>query len=78
MLWLVVDFGEVVEGAGLFRIRHHVFAAVVFDGDVAFFDVDVGGAVFAHGAEFDEVTLRRVFADGKQKIERADDVVHPG
>ena len=46
----VVHFGEVVEGAGLLGKWEHVLAAVVLDGDVALFDVDVRSAVFAHGA----------------------------
>src|ERR1700734_1456644 len=46
----VVPFGEMVEGAWLLRKWQHVFAAVVFNADVAFFDVNVGRAILAHGS----------------------------
>jgi len=74
----VVNFREMVEGAGLLGEREHVFAAVVFDGDVAFFDVNVGRAVLAHGAEFDEVAIGLEFAQSEKKIQRADNVVDLG
>src|SRR5580698_3011685 len=71
----VVDFGEVIEGTGLLGKWENVLAAVVFDGDVAFFDVDIRSAVFTHGAEFDEVAIGLEFAEGEKKIQRADYVV---
>jgi len=59
----VVHLREVIKGSRLLRERNHVLAAVVFDGDVALFDVDVGRAVLAHGSQLDEVTIRQEFAD---------------
>src|SRR5208282_1084643 len=74
----VVHFGEVVEGAGLLGKWQNVLAAIVFDGDVAFFDVNVRSAVFAHGAEFDQVAIGLQFAEGEKQIQRADYVVDLG
>src|SRR5271155_2684149 len=48
----VVNFGEVVERAGLLGKRKNILAAIVFDRNVAFFDVNVRRAVLAHGASF--------------------------
>ena len=72
----VVHFREVIEGAGLLGKRQHILAAVVFDVDVAFFDVDIGRAVFAHGAELDQVALGLKFAQREQQVERAHHVIH--
>ena len=74
----VVDFREVIEGAGLLGKGKNVLAAVVLDGDVAFFDVDIGRAVFAHGAELDQVAIGMEFAQREKEIQRADDVVDLG
>src|SRR3989440_1661136 len=74
----VVHFREVIEGARLLREWNYVLAAVVFDGDVALFDVNVGGAVLAHGAQLDEVTIRQKFANGEKNVQCSDDVVHLG
>src|SRR5580704_7386217 len=74
----VVDFGEVVEGAGLLGKRENVLAAVVFDGDIPFFYVYVGSAVFAHGAEFYQVAIGLQFPQGEEKIQGADYVVDLG
>src|SRR5271155_1657626 len=74
----IVHFGEVVERAGLFGKGKNVLAAVVLDGDVAFFDVNVRSAVLAHGAEFDEVAIGLQFAQSKKQIQRADYVVDLG
>src|SRR6266550_448053 len=74
----VVHFREVIEGARLLREGKYVLAAVVFDGDVALFDVNVGGAVLAHGAQLDEVTIRQKFANGEKNVQCSDDVVHLG
>ena len=54
----VVHLGEVVERAGLLGKRQHVFAAVMLDGDIALFDIDIGRAVFAHRPEFHQVAVR--------------------
>lgn len=74
----VVHFAEVVKRAGLLGERQGISAAVVGDSDVALFDIDVGGTVFAHGAELDKVTIGRVFSDGVEQIHGADDVVGLG
>lgn len=52
--------GQVIPGGGLLGVGQGVSAAVVCDGDVPFFDVDVGGAVLTHGAELDQVALRSI------------------
>jgi hypothetical protein len=74
----VVDLREVIKRTGLLGIGEHVFAAVVLDGDVSLFDIDIGRAVFSHGAEFDQVAVGLEFAQGKEQIQRAHDVVHLG
>jgi hypothetical protein len=71
----VVDLREMVPATGLLRERQNVLAAVVFDLDVALFDVDVGLPVLAHRAELDEVTVRHVLVDREEHVEVADDVV---
>ena len=52
----VVNFAEVVEATRLFGIGQGVFTPFVFDGDIAFFNVNVGGSVFSHCAQLDQVT----------------------
>src|SRR5271170_2402367 len=64
----VVHLGEVVERARLLGKGKNVFAAVVFDGDVAFFDVNVRRAILAHGAEFHKVAIGLQFAQSKKQI----------
>src|SRR5262249_47279794 len=49
---------------------------VVLDGDIAFFDVDIGRTVLAHGAELDEMTVRGEFANRKEHVQCADNVIH--
>ena len=72
----VVHFGKVIKRAGLLGIRNGVSAAIVLDGDVAFFDIDIGRAVFAHGAELDQVAIGLKLAQCEEQIQRAHDVVH--
>jgi len=74
----IVDLAEVVERAGLLGKRQGVGATVVGDGDIALFDVDIGRAILAHGAEFDEVAVGGVFGDGIEQIEGPDDVISLG
>ena len=50
----------------------------MLDGDVALFDVDVGRAVLAHGAQLDQVAVGGELADGEEHVEGADDVVDLG
>ena len=72
----IVDLGQVIERAGLLGEWQRVAAAIVVDGDEAFFDVDIRGAVFAHRAKFYDVTIRSQFADGEEQIQSTDDVIH--
>src|SRR5207245_1699462 len=51
----VVQLGKMVEAARLHRERQAILAAVVRDGEEAFLDVDIRGAVLAHRAQLDEV-----------------------
>ncbi len=46
--------------------------------DVAFFDVDVGRAVLAHGAQLDQVAIRPELLQGEEEVQRADHVVDLG
>mmetsp|Transcript_5088 Transcript_5088/g.19679 ORF Transcript_5088/g.19679 Transcript_5088/m.19679 type:complete len:519 (+) Transcript_5088:15-1571(+) len=71
----VVALGQVIERTTLLRVRQRVGAAVVGDGDVTFFDVDIRGAVFAHRAELDAVAFRGEFLDGVQHVDGTHDVV---
>ncbi len=43
--------------------------------DVAFFDIDIRGAVFAHGAELNEMAVGPQFFEREQEIQGSDDVV---
>src|ERR1700722_76166 len=74
----VVDFREVIKGAGLLREREHILAAIVLNGDVAFFDIDVRRAVLAHGPKFDQMAIRLKFTKSKKKIQSSDHVVRLG
>jgi hypothetical protein len=71
----VVQLGEVVEAARLHGEGEAILPAIVGDGQEAFFDVDVGGPVLAHGAQLDEMRVWRVIAEGKEEIQRAHKVV---
>ncbi len=73
-----MHLGQVIERAGLLGEGKHVAAAIVLDLDVAFFDVDVGRAVFAHGTQLDQVAVGLDLAQGEEQVERADDVVDLG
>jgi hypothetical protein len=46
----VMDFAEVIKRARLFGVRQGIGTTIVRDGKEAFFDIDIGGAVFTHGA----------------------------
>ena len=50
----------------------------MLDGDVAFFDIDVGRAVLAHGAELDQVAIGLELPDREQQIQRAHHIVDLG
>ncbi len=53
-------------------------AAVVIDADVAFFDVDVGRAVFAHGAQLHQMAVGLELAQREEQVQRPDQVVDLG
>src|SRR5664279_2346649 len=72
----IVDFGKVIKGTRLFGIRKNILTAVVVDGDVTLFDIDVRSTVLTHGSKFDEMTIRKNFTHGKQDVKCTDDVVH--
>src|SRR5467141_4412602 len=74
----VVHFREVIKGSRLLREGNHVLAAVVLDGDVALFDIDVGCSVFAHGPQLDQVTIRQKLANAEKDIQCSHDVIHLG
>src|ERR1700683_1436281 len=65
-----------IKGTGLLRVRHGVSPPIVLDRDVAFLNIDIGRAIFPHGAELDEVTLGLKLAQRKEQIERPHDIVH--
>ena len=67
-----------VEGAGGLGVQKGMFAAFMFNLEVAFLDVDVGGAVDAHGAELDDVALEIVLLDGVHQVGGGDEVVGDG
>jgi len=46
-----------VEGAPLLRVRQRVSAAVVVNGDVALFDINVWGAILSHCAQLHKVAV---------------------
>ncbi len=48
----VVNFGQVVEGAGSLREQHALFAALVLDVQPAFLDFNVRRTVLSHRAQF--------------------------
>src|SRR5208337_3627551 len=72
----IVHFREMVKGAGLLGIRYGVSSPIVLDGDVAFFNIDIGSAIFTHGAELDEVTIGLKLSQCEEQVERAHDVIH--
>src|SRR5579885_3139768 len=72
----IVDLGKVIERARLLGEGDGVEAAVVLDGDVALFDINIWRAVLAHGAELDQVTIGRDLANREKHVQRADHVIH--
>ncbi len=72
----VVNLRQVIERPRLLRERQHVLAAVVFDLDIAFLDIDVRRPVFAHRSELHQMAIGRQFAQREQQVHRADHVIH--
>ena len=62
----VVHLGEVIERARLFGIRHNIAASVVLDSDIAFFNIDIRRAVFAHGSQFHQMAFRLDVPGGRR------------
>ena len=52
-----------------------MFSAFVFDFQPAFLDVDIRSAVFAHGAQFNDVRVRTKFPHRKDDIGRYRQIV---
>ena len=67
-----------VKAAGLARVEELVFSAVVLDLDPAFLDIDIWGAVFAHGAELDDMTVWLVAQNHPNQIEGDAEIVAQG
>src|SRR5260370_5893425 len=72
----VMDFGEVIKGAGLFGEGYEIAPPVVLDIDIAFFDVDVWSAVFPHSTELDQVAIRVHLPDGDHDLQCAHALIH--
>src|SRR5690606_37593892 len=64
----VHDLGGVVDGARSAREKELAFTALVLDLEPAFLDVDVRGAVLAHGAQLDDVGVTREIAHGEHQV----------
>ena len=71
----VVHLGQVIEGAGLLRKLHDVFAPVVIDLDVALFDIDVRGPVLAHRSQLDKMRFRSEVSHRVDDVQRSDNIV---
>src|ERR1700691_1510144 len=67
----VVYLREMVERAGLLRVREYVLAAVVLDLDISLFDVNIRRSIFAHRAELDEMAIMMELAEREEQVERA-------
>ncbi len=74
----VVDFRQVIKGAGLLRVGKQVGTPLVGDLDEALFDVDVRRPVLAHRAELDEMDRGIDLCDRVEEVQGADDIVHLG
>ena len=66
----VMHLGKVIERARLFGEGKEVRPAVVFDADVAFFDIDIRRAVFAHRAELDQVAIGLQLPESRKEHSR--------
>ncbi len=64
-----------VERARLLREREYVLSAVVLDGEIPLFNIDVRRAVFTHGAELNQMTIWQRLAHGEQNVEGTDHIV---
>src|SRR6266567_7897499 len=64
-----------IERPRLFWIRQNIRTAFMMDLDKALFNIDIGCAIFAHGTQFHQMTVRRKFLHGVQDVKRANDIV---
>src|SRR6202050_2606902 len=67
-----------VEGSGLAGERQRVRSAFVVDFDEALLNVDVGRAIFPHGAELHDVALELQIFNGPQQVQGSRNVVDLG
>src|SRR5260370_42546143 len=67
-----------VEGPGLAGKRQDVPPSLVLNFNKAFFDVNVGGSILAHGSELHQMAVEPEFFHGPQHIESSADIVHLG
>src|SRR5437763_370611 len=74
----IVDFGKMVERAGLLGEWEDIFASVVLNPDETFFDIYVGSAIFSHGAQLHQVAIRLKFLDGEKHVQGANHVIDLG
>lgn len=74
----VHDLGGVVERRGLAGEEELALAALVLDLDPALFDVDVGSAVFAHGADVDDMGVAGEVAQCPDQVVGDEQVVGDG
>ena len=71
----IMHLREVIKAAGLFRVQHPVLAPVMLDLQPAFLDIDIRRAVFAHGAQLDQMGIGAMGLHGEHQIQIADDIV---
>ena len=74
----VVNLRQMVEGPGLAGERQGVRSAFVVDFDEALLNVDVGRAIFPHGAELHDVALQLQLFYGPQQVQGSGNVVDLG
>ena len=53
----VMHFCQMIERPRLLRIGESISPAVVRDGNVPLFDVNIGSSIFTHGPQFHQVTV---------------------
>src|SRR5581483_8477725 len=71
-----VNLAPVIPGVGLTGERQPICATPILDLEEPFRDVDVRRAIFAHGAELQEVSLQSKVTNGEHEVEGRHDVVH--
>ena len=71
----IMYFRQMVERTALFGIRQCITSAIVFDGDVPLFDVDVGSAILSHGTQLHEMTVGCKLFNGIEHVDSSNHVV---